>query len=71
MSDNPNDIYLFISCLECIDTEIWAGTTPDQLAFLEPQEFERIMHLLNFPDRDIRNKVRLNLIDFKSLADFF
>ena len=57
MSDSPNDIYLFVSCLECIDSETWAGTTPDQLAVLVPQEFERIIHLLNFPDRDIRKKV--------------
>jgi len=57
MSNSPNDIYLFVSCLECIDTEVWAGTTPDQLVLLEPQEFERIMQLLNFPDRDIRKKV--------------
>lgn len=57
MSDSSNDIYLFVSCLECIDAETWAGTTPDQLAVLVPQEFERIIHLLNFPDRDIRKKV--------------
>lgn len=56
MSDSPNDIYLFVSCLECIDAELWAGTKPDHRALLEPQEFERIIQLLNFPDRDIRRK---------------
>jgi AP-4 complex subunit epsilon-1 len=57
MSNSPNDIYLFVSCLECIDVDAWTGTTPDQQASFEPQEYERIMQLLNFPDQYIRKKV--------------
>jgi len=57
MSNSPNDIYLFVSCLGCVDVDAWAGTTPDQQASFGPQEYERIMQLLNFPDQDIRKKV--------------
>jgi len=59
MSRKLNDNYLFISCLECIDTTSWAGTTPGRPAVLQAEEFERIMQLLNSPDQVISRKVRV------------
>lgn len=57
ISHNPNDVHLFISCLECIDVSAWAGTTPDKAAALDGLEFERIMQLLNSVDESLRKKV--------------
>ncbi len=56
-SRNPNDVHLFMSCLECIDVSAWAGTTPDKAAALDGLEFERIMQLLNSVDELLRKKV--------------
>lgn len=56
-SRNPNDVHLFMSCLECIDVSAWAGTTPDKVAALDGLEFERIMQLLNSVDESLRKKV--------------
>ena len=56
-SHNPNDVHLFMSCLECIDVSAWAGTTPDKAAALDGLEFERIMQLLNSVDELLRKKV--------------
>ncbi|TFK44520.1 armadillo-type protein [Crucibulum laeve] len=64
-SQDPNDQYLFFSCLECVDLSLWAGTSPDRPAVLEAQEVERVMQLLGSPDGLIRKKVLrvLNSVD--------
>ncbi|PPQ89520.1 hypothetical protein CVT25_012192 [Psilocybe cyanescens] len=56
VSHNPNDVYLFVSCLEEVDVSIWAGTTPDHPAVLEGLEFERILQLLDSADQGILRK---------------
>ncbi|KAF5321369.1 hypothetical protein D9619_001522 [Psilocybe cf. subviscida] len=56
-SYKPNDLYTFLSCLQCIDASLWAGTTTNYPPALDAPEFERIMQLLAFPDEDIRKKV--------------
>lgn len=57
MSENPNDLYFFISCLECIDVTIWASTTSESPAVLEEKHFGRIMQLLDSLDLTIFRKV--------------
>ena len=57
MSENPNDLYFFISCLECIDVTIWASTTSESPAILEEKHFGRIMQLLDSLDLTIFRKV--------------
>ena len=63
MSENPNDLYFFISCLECIDVTIWASTTSESPsespAVLEEKHFGRIMQLLDSLDLTIFRKVRV------------
>lgn len=59
MSENPNDLYFFVSCLECIDVTIWAGTTSESPAVLEEVHFGRIMRLLDSLDLTIFRKVRV------------
>lgn len=55
--NNPNDLYFFVSCLECIDVTIWAGTTSESPAVLEERHFGRIMQLLDSLDLTIFRKV--------------
>lgn len=57
MSDNPNDLYFFISCIECIDVTTWAGTTSESPAVLEEKHFGRIMQLLDSLDLAVFCKV--------------
>ena len=57
MSENPNDLYFFVSCLECIDVTIWASTTSESPAVLEENHFGRIMQLLDSLDVIIFRKV--------------
>ena len=57
MSENPNDLYFFISCLECVDVTIWASTTSESPAVLEEKHFGRIMQLLDSLDPIIFRKV--------------
>jgi AP-4 complex subunit epsilon-1 len=56
-SRDPNDQYVFLSCLECLEPSAWAGTTPDAPALLEEGEVARVMQLLDYPDQLIRRKV--------------
>lgn len=58
-SRDPNEQYLFLSCLECLDPVLWAGTAPETPAILEGWEVERVMQFLDSPDRLIRKKVGL------------
>lgn len=57
ISENPNDLYFFISCLECIDVAIWAGTSSDNPVVLEEKHFGRIMQLLDSLDLTLFRKV--------------
>lgn len=61
VSDDGNDVYLFISCLDCLKTSIWAGTTPEIPSALEAWEVERVMQLLDSPDATIRKRVSSSL----------
>lgn len=55
--EDPNDVYIFLSCLDHIDPKLWAGTTPEIPAVLEEWEVERVMKLLDSGDSSIRKKV--------------
>lgn len=57
VSSDPNEIYLFLTCLCCIEPRLWAGNTPDIPAVLQGWEVERIMQLLDSSDPIIRTKV--------------
>ena len=56
-SEDPNDVYLFVACLECLKPSLWAGTTAELPAVLEEWEVERVMMLLDSQDEGIRKKV--------------
>lgn len=56
-SRTPNEIYLFLSCLESVDPGLWAGTSEAIPAVLEAWEVEQIMHFLDSNDNLIRKKV--------------
>lgn len=56
-SGTPNEVYLFLSCLESVDPSLWAGTSDAIPAVLEAWEVERIMQLLDSDDGLIRKKV--------------
>ena len=56
VSENPNDLHFFISCLACVDVTIWAGTTSSP-AVLEEKHFGKIMQLLDSLDLTIFRKV--------------
>lgn len=60
VSPDANEIYLFITCLECIEPKLWAGTTPAIPAVLQGWEVERVMQLLDSPDHSIRLKVSIS-----------
>ena len=56
-SRDPNDLYLFVSCLSCLDPGIWAGTHPSTVAILDEWEVQGVMRLLDSPDGLIRKTV--------------
>lgn len=56
-SRDPNDLYLFVSCLSCLDPSIWAGTHPNTLAVLDEWEVQGVMKLLDSSDGLIRKTV--------------
>ena len=56
-SEEPNEQYVFLTCLECIDPVLWAGTLPERPAVLDAWEVERIMQFLDSADSAIRRKV--------------
>ncbi|KAA1478331.1 ARM repeat-containing protein [Dentipellis sp. KUC8613] len=72
-SNSPNDQYLFLSCLEYISPEFWAGTSADIPAVLEGWEVERVMQLLESPDPIIRKKTLriLSKIDLGIVTAYF
>lgn len=58
-SREPNDVYLFVSSLECVDPAVWGGTSPGTPAVLDEWEVQRIMQLLDSPDSLIRQMVSM------------
>ena len=56
ISGDINEHYLFLSCLECLDPGLWAGTTLTAPAVLEGWEVELVMKFLDSPDSLIRKK---------------
>jgi len=72
-SRDPNDQHLFLSCLECVDPILWAGTRPDIPAVLEEWEVERVMQLLDSSDNLIRRKTLriLDRIDSNIVASYY
>jgi AP-4 complex subunit epsilon-1 len=57
LSQSPNDIYLFVTCLGYLDAALWSGSKPELPAVLEAWEVERVIALLDFPDISTRKKV--------------
>ena len=57
LSQVPNDIYLFVTCLSYLDPALWSGSKAEIPAVLEGWEVERVTALLDFPDVSIRQKV--------------
>ncbi|KAI0705845.1 ARM repeat-containing protein [Cytidiella melzeri] len=61
LSQVPNDTYLFVTCLECLDTALWAGSKAEIPAVLEGWEVERVIALLDYSDVSVRKKVLLKV----------
>lgn len=59
-SKDPDDHYLFVSCLRCLNPNLWAGTDPERPAVLEGWEVERVMTFLDSADSLIRKRVSEN-----------
>ncbi|KAF7979870.1 hypothetical protein HWV62_40641 [Athelia sp. TMB] len=55
-SSDPQDHYVFVSCLQCLNPNLWAGTDPERPAVLEGWEVERVMTLLDSTDSLIRKR---------------
>ncbi|PBK74014.1 ARM repeat-containing protein [Armillaria solidipes] len=73
VSREPNEQYLFLSCLECVDPMWWAGITPECPAVLEEWEVERFMQLLDSADPLIRRKAVkiLNKVDPDIISAYY
>jgi len=61
-----NEIYLFLSCLECVDVANWAEASPDRPPILQEEAFDKIMQMLNVSDETIRRKAS---ISFKGIVN--
>jgi AP-4 complex subunit epsilon-1 len=57
-SRSVNDQYIFLSCLVCLNPEMWAGTNPEIPAVLEEWEVGRVVEFLDSSDKVIRQKVQ-------------
>ncbi|KAJ7078870.1 armadillo-type protein [Mycena belliarum] len=55
-SRSVNDQHIFLSCLSCLNPEVWAGTNADIPAVLDEWEVGRVMELLDSSDIGIRRK---------------
>ncbi|KAG1751650.1 armadillo-type protein [Suillus paluster] len=53
-SKDPNNQYLFISCLDCLSPTLWAGTLPGTTAILDEWEVQEVIKLLDSHDRLVR-----------------
>ncbi|KAJ7128916.1 armadillo-type protein [Mycena crocata] len=73
MSRSVNDQYIFLSCLSCLNPELWAGTSGDIPAVLEEWEVGRVMELLDSSDKTIRQKTLgiLNRIDLNIVNAYY
>ncbi|KAK0494902.1 armadillo-type protein [Armillaria luteobubalina] len=73
VSREPNEQYLFLSCLECVDPMWWAGIIPECPAVLEEWEVERFMQLLDSADPLIRRKAVkiLNKVDPDIISAYY
>ncbi|KAG1881413.1 armadillo-type protein [Suillus tomentosus] len=60
-SKDPNDQYLFVSCLDCLSPTLWAGTLPGTIAVLDEWEVQEVMKLLDSHDRLVR-KITLRVL---------
>ncbi|KAG1737606.1 hypothetical protein EDB19DRAFT_1716833 [Suillus lakei] len=60
-SKDPNDQYLFVSCLDCLSPTLWAGTLPGTTAVLDEWEVQEVMKLLDSYDRLVR-KITLRVL---------
>ncbi|KAG2146464.1 armadillo-type protein [Suillus bovinus] len=60
-SKDPNDQYLFVSCLDCLSPTLWAGTLPGTVAALDEWEVQEVMKLLDSHDRLVR-KITLRVL---------
>lgn len=71
--ENPNDQYLFLACLECVEPAIWSGNSPGVPAVLEAWEVERVLHLLESTDPLIwRTTLKLlSRIDSNIVASYY
>lgn len=56
VSEDPNELYAFVSCLNCLEPALWAGQG-DIPTILEAWEVERIVNLLHSEDPLVRLKV--------------
>ncbi|KAH7888611.1 armadillo-type protein [Phlebopus sp. FC_14] len=45
-SKDPNDLYLFVSCLSLLDPSTWAGTLPETTVVLDEWEIQEVTKLL-------------------------
>ncbi|KAG6920089.1 hypothetical protein DXG01_010157 [Tephrocybe rancida] len=72
-SRDPNDIYLFLICLECLDPVLWAGTSGKVPPVLEGWEVERIMQLLDSSDLLIRKTTikLLSRVDMGIVSSYY
>ncbi|KAG1878094.1 armadillo-type protein [Suillus subalutaceus] len=60
-SQDANDQYLFVSCLDCLSPTLWAGTLPGTIAVLDEWEVQEVMKLLDSHDRLVR-KITLRVL---------
>ena len=57
-SHDPNDLYLFLTCLDRVNPVFWAGTSVDFPAVLKEWEVGQVMHLLDSSESLVRKMVR-------------
>ncbi|KAJ7350295.1 armadillo-type protein [Mycena albidolilacea] len=72
-SRSANDQYIFLSCLACLNPELWAGTNAEFPAVLEEWEVGRVMEFLDSSDSGIRKKTLgiLNSIDLNIVNSYY
>ncbi|KAJ7755738.1 armadillo-type protein [Mycena maculata] len=72
-SRSANDQYIFLSCLSCLNPEVWAGTNAEIPAVLDEWEVGRVMEFLDSSDTVIRRKTLgiLNRIDGNIVQSYY
>ncbi|KZV67773.1 ARM repeat-containing protein [Peniophora sp. CONT] len=60
-SGDGNDLFFSLSCLSCVDPELWAGIKPERPLVLDALEVERIVKLMGSSDPAIRRQTALVL----------